>query len=170
MLWDKFLDICNHCLKLIPTKTSSSKFQQPWITNHVKRLSRRKQHACNHARQTNLPDDWSSYYDIRRLMQRECCKAFNNYTSSFIDSENNCTKKLWSFIKSRRLDQTSIGPIKYRGETHTDPLSKANAFANYFASVYTQDDPSNMPTLEAEPIPVIHPIHIHPESSNYCII
>jgi len=30
-------------------------------------------------------------------------------------------------------------------------------------SVYTQDDPSDIPTLEGEPFPEIHPIHIHPE-------
>ena len=61
---------------------------------------------------------------IKRLTQRECRKAFNNYISSFIDAENNCTKKLCFFIKSRRLDQTSIGPINYRGETHTDYYPK----------------------------------------------
>ena len=49
VLWNKFADICDYCLKLIPTKTSSSKFHQPWITNHVKRLTHRKQRAYNHA-------------------------------------------------------------------------------------------------------------------------
>ena len=101
--------------------------------------------------------------NIKRLTQQECRKAFNNYISSFIDAENNCTKKLWSFIKSRGLDQTSIGPINYRGETHTDSLSKANAFADYFSSVYAQDDSSNIPTLEGEPLPDIQQIHIHLE-------
>jgi len=112
---------------------------------------------------TNHPGNWSTYFEIKRLTQQECRKAFNNYISNFIDSENNCTKKLWSFIKSRRLDQTGIVPINYKGETHTDSLSKANAFAGYFASVYTQDDPSNISSLEGEPFPEIHPIHIHPE-------
>jgi len=64
LAWNKFAEICNHCLKLISTKTSSVKFHQPWITNHVKLLTRRKQRAYNHARLTNHPNDWSSYYDI----------------------------------------------------------------------------------------------------------
>ena len=81
----------------------------------------------------------------------------NNYNSCFIDSENICSKKLWSLIKSRLLSNN------YKGETHTDSLSKADAFADYFASVYTQDDPSNIPTLEGKPFPEIHPIKIHPE-------
>ena len=36
VLWNKFADIFSHYLKLIPTKTSSEKFHQPWITNHNK--------------------------------------------------------------------------------------------------------------------------------------
>jgi len=163
VLWNKFTDICDHCLRLIPTKTASSKFHHPWITTYVKRLTRRKQRAYNRAKQTNHPENWTTYFEIKRLTQQECRKAYNKYISSFIDSENNCTKKLWSFIKSKRLDQTGIGPIIYKGETHTDSLSKANAFADYFASVYTQDDPSNIPTLEGEPFPEIHQIYIHPE-------
>ena len=124
VLWNKFTDICDHCLKLIPTKTASSKSHHPWITAYIKRLTHKKQCAYNRTKQKNHPENWSTYFEIKRLTQQECCKTFNNYISSFIDSENNCTKKLWSFIKSRRLDQTGIGPINYKGETHTDSLSK----------------------------------------------
>jgi len=144
---------------MIPTKTASSKFHHPRITTYVKWLTRKKQCAENRAKQINHPDNWSTYFEIKRLLtQQECRKAYNNYISSFIDSENNCTKKLWSFIKSKRLDQTGIGPINYKRDIHTDSLSKANAFADYFASVYAPDNPSNISTLEGEPFPEIHPI------------
>ena len=73
------------------------------------------------------------------------------------------TNKLWSSVKSRRLDQTSNGPINYKGEAHTDLLSKANAFADYFSSVYDQDDPSNIPTLEGELFPDVQQIHVNLE-------
>ena len=111
---------------------------------------------------SSILNDWSSYYDIKRLTQWECQKAFNNYIAGFNDAETNCTKKLWSFVKSRRLDQTSIGPINYKRKptlTHYPKL----AFADYFSSVYAQDDPSNIPTLEGEPFPDIQQIHINLE-------
>ena len=69
MLWNKFLDICIQCLNLIPTKMSSSKLHQP--SSQIKRLIRKKQRLYNHARLTNHPNDWSSYYDIKRLSQME---------------------------------------------------------------------------------------------------
>jgi len=144
-------------------KTALSKFYHPWIITYVKLLTRKIQRAYNLAKQINHSENWSTYFEIKRLIQQECRKAFNNYISNFIDSENNCTKRC--FIKSRWLDQTGISPINYMGETHTNSLSKADAFADYFLSVYTQDNPSNIPTLEGKPFPIhpIHPIYIHPE-------
>ena len=40
-------------------------------------------------------------------------------------------RKLWSYIKSKRQDNIGgVGPLNFQGETHTDPLTKANIFAN----------------------------------------
>ena len=73
----------------------------------------------------------------------------------------NITKKLWSFVKNRKQDRIGIGPLEYHGLTITDSLSKANAPANYFSSVYTSEDTTNVPVLEGNPFPDIPPIHIH---------
>ena len=160
-LWNGFSDICNHCLKLIPSKWSTTKQNQPWITRHIKQLSRKKQRAYNRARLTNHASDWSTYLDLKRLSQRECRAAFNKYVSNFIDGNNNVTKKLWSFIKNRKQDRVGIGPLEYQGSTVTDSLSKANVLAKYFSSVFTNEDTTNVPVLEGDPLPEISPIHIH---------
>ena len=78
ILWNNFVRICNTCLDLVPTKLSSSSFKQPWITTHIKRLSRRKQRAYNYARKTNEAQQWSNYYNLKRECQRECRTAYNN--------------------------------------------------------------------------------------------
>ena len=125
---------------------SSSKLHQPWITNQIKRLSRKKQRLYNRARLTNHPNDWSSYYEIKRLCQRECRNTYNDYVSRLVDPDNNAiTKKLWSFIKSKKQDQTGIGTLKYQGKDHTDSLSKANILNEYFSSVFTNEDITNIP-------------------------
>jgi len=46
-LWDSFKTLCNTCLDLIPSKLSSTRFNQPWITRNIKSLSRRKQQSYN---------------------------------------------------------------------------------------------------------------------------
>jgi len=78
--------------------------------------------------------------------------------------KNTVTKKLWSYIKSKRHDNVgSSGPLSFQGETFTDPLAKANIFANYFSSVFTNEDTSCIPALEVDPLPCVDPIQIHVE-------
>ena len=142
-------------------KWSTTKQKQPWITRQIKQLTCKKQRAYNHARLTNSPSDWATYQDLKRLSQRECRSAFNNYVSSFIDENNNVTKKLWSFTKNRKQDRTGINTLEHQGTTYTDSLSKAHVLAEYFSSVFTQEDATNVPVLEGNPLPEIPPIHIH---------
>ena len=64
-LWNTFIAICNTCLDLVPSY-SSSNIKQPWITNYIKCLSRRKQRAYNHARKTNQPQHWTKYHNLKK--------------------------------------------------------------------------------------------------------
>ena len=40
--WNRFSENWNHCLNLIPSKWSTTKQNQPWITCHIKQLSCKK--------------------------------------------------------------------------------------------------------------------------------
>lgn len=43
ILWSLFKNSCNELLnKFVPSKTTSSRFSQPWINSDIKRLSRNK--------------------------------------------------------------------------------------------------------------------------------
>ena len=157
--------ICNTCLDLVSTKLSSSNIKQPWITNYIKCLSKRKQRAYNHAHKTNQPRHWTKYHNLKKECQRKCRPAYNKCVSDMVDpSKNTVTKKLWTYIKSKRQDNIGgVGPLNFQGETHTDPLAKANIFGNYFSSMFTNEDTSCIPTMESEPLPCVNSIQIHIE-------
>ena len=111
---------------MVSTKLTSSKLSEPWITNYIKQLTRRKQCSYNHAHLTNLSEDWSKYYDLIKQCQCECHLALNNYISTLVDSSSNAiTKKLWPYIKSRKQDHTGVGPLNHHDTTITDPIAKA---------------------------------------------
>ena len=61
MLWERFKSICNVCLDLVPSKLSSTRFNQPWITRNIKLLSRRKQRSYNQAKGLNTFEAWTKY-------------------------------------------------------------------------------------------------------------
>ena len=85
----------------------------------------------------------------------------HTYASNFIDDNNNVTKKLWSFVKTRKQDYIGIGPLKYQDSTITDSLSKANVLTDYFSSVFSSEDIANVPVLEGHSLSEISLIHIH---------
>ena len=117
------------------TKLISSKCKHPWINNYIKRLTRRKQLAYNQARRSNLPTDWSKYYDLKRQSQGECRTAFNRYVSNLVDPNKNTIKTFAVF-----QDSVGVGTLKHHGETFVDATDKANLLADYFSSVFTNED------------------------------
>ena len=129
---------------------------------HIKRLTRRKQWADNHACATNTVSDWARYKDIKKLCQFGCCKCFNQYVSSLIDPNGNTiTKRLWSYIKSKKLDHTGVGTLKHQGSTYTDSQEKVDLLANYFSSVFTQENMTHIPDLSDDTFPSIPQIEVH---------
>ena len=157
-LWNYFRILCNKCINLIPSKSISTNNNHPWISTFIKRLSRRKQRCYNRARLSHHPEDWQLYYQLKKECQKECQSAYNRY---IYDSGNGqITKRLWSFIKSKKKDQCSIPPIHCNDITITDSQGKSNIFNEYFTSIFTQEDLSSVPELNDSPFPEISPISV----------
>ena len=76
-------------------------------------------------------------------------------------NKNIITKRLWSFIKNKRQDNVGVSTLKHEGRTYVDATEKANLLADYFSSVFTNEDVSNIPTLSTSPIPSISSIRVY---------
>ena len=160
-LWSEFKNACLNCLNnLIPSKISSAKFHQPWITNAIKCLSRCKKRAFIQFRQTRSPATWEYYKNLKKLTQQECRRAYNSYILRIINPNSKIDyKKLWSYIKSKRIDHVSIpAPILHDGTTVTNTICKANILNNHFSSVFTIENDQFAPVLDNSPYPDIQPL------------
>ena len=62
---------------------------------------------------------------------------------------------------NKRQDSVGVGTLKHQGETFVDVTDKANLLADYFSSVFTNEDVTHLPTLCTDPTPSIPPIQIH---------
>jgi len=101
ILWTAFKAKCSKCLELNPQCPQRNHFKAPWINAHIRQLSNMKKQAQS----TRLPSDWSKYRNLKKLSQKECCKAHNQYLHHLVSPENdNNNKCLWFYIKSRRQD------------------------------------------------------------------
>ena len=65
-LWNAIKNICTGCLNLVPSKESSTQYNQPWINSTVKCLLRKKPHCYNRAHIMGFTEDWLKYHQIKR--------------------------------------------------------------------------------------------------------
>ena len=93
---------------------------------------------------------------LKKECQHECRKAYNGYVMSLIDDNNNISKRMWSYVKSKRTDHCGIAPLKQDEKTFTTPKDKAEILNNYFSSVYTFEDVSTIPTLDYVTLKGVH--------------
>ena len=159
-LWRMFKNACIECMdNIIPSKFSSTRFHQPWITTNIKHLCKCKQRMFNKARASGSPSDWSQYKSLKKITQQACREAHRSYILWLIDpiaKSNN--KNLWSYIKSKQINHTGVPPLFYNGRTITDSKEKANTLINHFSSVFTDEDVYTVPTLNNDSYPDIQPI------------
>ena len=83
ILWNEYKALCEACLAMIPQR-KSTKHQIPWITNNIKRLSRKKQRQYNLARRTNTDENWSAYRNLKKEVQRLCRSSHNKQDPKYI--------------------------------------------------------------------------------------
>ena len=155
--------ISNHLQTMIsehvPTKACSSRFHQPWITNHLKRLSRRKQRAWSKAKQSDSPSDWERYKLLKKETRCENRSGYQNYVKNLID--DNSTKKLWKFVKSRKCDTVGVAPLTKCNKTQTTNKDKATTLNDQFCSVFTQEDCNPHQVTNTDDCPIMPDITIN---------
>ena len=162
-LWFEFKNFCSDIIeKEVPSKLSTQRFNQPWITRKIKRLSRRKKRALRRARHTQKPEDLTRYKELQKTTQRECRIVYNSYIRTTV-SEDRDPKKLYSFIKSRRCDSSGIAPLRRDGLLQNDSKTKATMLNQQFTSVFTEEDPNNIPKMEGCPYPSMATFNIDSE-------
>ena len=84
---------------------------------------------------------------------------YNAYILRLINSDSQInSKKLWSYIKSKRTDHIGVPPLLHNGTTVTDIKHKANILNNHFSSVFTIEDTLSAPVQDESPYPDIHPL------------
>ena len=132
----------------IPSKLTSSKVHQPWITTVTKRLLRRKRFLYKKFKNTLSPRNKDIYSNIKRECQRECRRAYSGYVENLINEEAN-NKKFWTYIKNKRTDNVGIADLTSGNKILHKPIDKANLLNDQFSSVFSK--PISPPLVQPPP-------------------
>ena len=100
--------------------------------------------------------------------QYECRKAYNGYVNDIVTNDN--SKKLYSFIKGKKCESSGIAPLKKDGIAHSDPRIKATILNNQFSSVFSEENPTNLPSMgEACSLTCTPLLSTKRECGSYCM-
>ena len=75
-------------------------------------------------------------------------------------SFKNTPKKLYSYIKSQKNENTGIAPLRSEGTLHSNPSEKANILSKQFQSAFTSEANTNIPDKGPSTHPIMEPIKI----------
>ena len=153
--------------KHIPTKQVKGKKLKPWITSKVKKTLRRRDRAHRNWRCTGDTKRWNRYQELRKTAQKTLRQAYWDYTEDVLnlDTDPNSleaptgkSKKLWSFVKSKRKDPCSVAPLKSKdGVQVSDAVGKAQILNEQYTSVFNPLD-CQAPDRDPTDHPVLPPI------------
>ena len=78
-LWNGFTTMVESAVStFVPSKFSSTRFSQAWITRHCRHIIGRKKRAYRKARKTKNQLDWARFKKLKSLCQRECRSAYQD--------------------------------------------------------------------------------------------
>ena len=141
--WEYFKSVLIDAMKkFVPSKETSCRYDLTWITRHVKRLIRQTQWAYDRAKKSAKDRDWAKF----RRKRKNCQKAQK--------------EAHWNYLKGLRRDTCGVSTIAADGRTGTDPKDKAEMLNAQFSSVFTREDPFNVPTMTTSPHPKMPPIRV----------
>ena len=144
--WEQFKKkIASIILKNVPKKTVGTKRDLPYITKKIKKMMKLRKRRWNRAKKTKKAEDRCKFDEIQSAIESQLEQEYHNYLESLFDNSGNSTKNLWSFIKSKRQDQIGIPTLKYQNKLLTTATAKAEAFADQYESVFTEEDTEKIP-------------------------
>ena len=151
--------------KHVPSKLTSSRFNQPWITTSVKRLTRRKKRSFVRARRSQKQRDFEKYLTLKKQSRTACKKAYNTYLTDIVSPDSKCNpKRFWGFINSKRCEHTGVAPLKSGdGITFSDGQNKAEILNTQFTSVFNKNEnQSNIKDKGISPHAIMDNITVSP--------
>ena len=157
----EFIKIINNN---VPSKTTSSKTHQPWITSETKKLIRKKNRWHQKIKNSNSKNSGKilkNYRKIKSETQRVCRRAHDQYVNEMFSADTS-NKKMWSYIKKLGQDLVGVADLKDEQNTLTsDPVKKANLIHKQFDSVFSDDSIKTTPDfVNEERLPTMTSIKI----------
>jgi Reverse transcriptase (RNA-dependent DNA polymerase) len=134
----------------IPTFMPTGKQRPKWLTPEIRGLLTRKKKAWKTAKSNPTTLNWSEYTAAEKLLKKSITRAKRKLERELAYDKNGNGNQFRKYIKQRTRTRDPVGPIIDNGVSLTEDAEIAESLNNFFASIFTREDKSNIPTKEME--------------------
>jgi hypothetical protein len=138
----------------IPVFTPTGQQRPRWLTPEIRSLIPRKKKAWKTAKMTKMTKttlSWAEYEAAEKSLKKSITTAKRKLERELAYDKNGNGNKFRKYIKQRTRSRDPVGPITGEdGTTLMEDAEIAEALNNFFASIFTKEDKSNIPTKDAE--------------------
>ena len=133
--------------KYVTLKKNNKKIGKcKWVNRAVVKSRRAKIKAWNKYQLDKTDKNLNRYKQKLKISRDRVRKAKRSFERKLADNIKNDSKSFYAYVRSKRRTKDRVGPLKDQGgEVIIDDEVAANILNDYFSSVFTIEDCSNIP-------------------------
>ena len=134
----------------IPTKPSKpARWKKPlWMNQKMSKLLKKKYWAWKRYIFTGSAGDHRKYVEIRNAAKANVYRERKNMEKKIAEEAKDNPKSFWTYIRKQTRSCQGVHPlVKPNGEKTTTDEEKVEIWNEFFASVFTSEDKTNIPRL-----------------------
>ena len=146
--WCKFkAELINVRDSLVDHKKSSKHKKYKWVTRKVIKSRRAKEKAWKKYKlSNNNPELYNKYKEKLKISLADNIEAKKQFEQRLALDVKKNSKAFFAYINSKKIVKSKVGPLKDDlGNLIVDNKECANLLNNYFSTVFTIEDTSNIP-------------------------
>ena len=151
VFWENFVcEIDKAIENNVPSVTPSNKAKKkPWLNRDALTSVKNKKKAWKKYRLCRNPHNFQLYAEARNKATRECRNAKLNYEKLIAINIKEDSKSFWNYVRMQSKTRTGIGDLESSdGTLSSSDHQKAELLNTFFASVFTEEDTSTIPTID----------------------
>lgn len=125
----------------VPKTKKSSRNYPKWYTPEIIRNIRKKERLRRKFQRTKLATDSQNFSAMRSQLKREMKIAYKQHLLAVEAEIGVDPNQFWKFVKDQRKHDNSNSVLFFKDKPLLTNEDKCNAFAEYFHSVYSEEEP-----------------------------
>ena len=148
---ETFTTILETACRDIPTIKKTRGKRSVWMNRKARKAIRKKTKTWKKYRQTGNAEDYEQYRNALNKATKTARKAKGDFEIKLAAEIKRDSKSFFSYARSKLRTKEQIGPLRdMTGNLIDEPKLMAMLLNEFFSSVFTTEDHTNIPSLDCD--------------------